>query len=323
MPSKLIFERAFDLNPATGLLESYWEERWPISRLIEMYMRNPVFFSVSYLNDPHGLQGNALLIDWLHPYLPETLRDARIDGGAVTYIGVDTGSGGTGKDPDFCAGVRLEKIGQRGFLTDKFNKRFPLEDQAQFIEDWITAHPADFVWVEDITTRGYVWKDLTKVVNKGSGTRHTIQIWTPDKKLDKLTRYLSIAPRFESAQIMIPGVLVNGKLEIHPDWQDFVSEWTAVPSGHDDLLDAAYLSILKAFGDAEVVGFIIDVMDSTRREVRGEICERSAHLAYGKPLSECGRCMMERVMQDAEARLREADEDDELPIGSYHRGLFH
>jgi len=319
----MIFERAFEVND-DGFLESYWEERWPVKRLIEMYTRNPVFFSVSYLNDPHGLQGNALLLDWLHPFLPETLAQAREEHGmGVTYIGVDTGSGGTGKDPDFCAGVKLEKIGQRGFLTEKFNKRLPLETQGQFIEDWVARVDHDFLWVEDNTTRGYVWKDLQHNVNDGKGSKHNFQIWVPDRKMDKITRYLSIAPRYEASQIMVPGLVINGKLEIHPDWQDFISEWTSVPTGHDDLLDAAYLCILKGFGESEVVGFIMDAFAGAVDKAGDQVCDRSAHLAFGKPMNECARCMIEAAIRIVGERLDAGDDDDMLPIGAEHHGLFH
>lgn len=320
MPSQLIFERAFEFNEQ-GILESYWEERWPIIKLLEMYERNPVFFSVSYLNDPYGLQGNALLSEWLHFYLPEDLQAARSEGHVITTsIAIDTGSGGTGKDPDYSAGTKLERIGNRGFFTEKFNTRQPLELQAQYIEDWITrVHGADFLWVEDITALGYVWKDFQHV-NKGAGSRHALQIWTPDKKMDKITRYLSVAPRFEAAQILIPGILSGGKVVVHPDWQDFASEWGAVPTGHDDILDTAYLNIYKLFGDSEVVGFFINEVRDAVQEHKGEKCERSAHVAFGRPIMECTRCGMELIA--AQINERDSPEQEEA-IGTSLRGIFH
>lgn len=323
MSSRMIFERAFDFDEE-GYLTSYWEERWPIAKLLEMYFKNPVFFSVSYLNDPHGLQGNVLLVEWLKPYLPETLEGAREanGGGGIVTTGVDTGSGGTGKDPDYCAAVQLEKIGNRGFLIEKFNKRLPLEKQAQYIEDWISVHPTDFLWVEDITAKGYVWKDLQHNINGGAGSKHNFQIWTVDRKLDKQTRFLGMAPRFEAGQIMIPGYVNGaGELAVHPDWQDFYLEWSSFPAKHDDLLDAAWLAIAKSFGESEVVSFVMDKSFVMYRDIKGgELCVNAAHVARGKPITECGRCMINRIVENE----REAEvEDREFSIGRPSSGLFH
>jgi phage terminase large subunit-like protein len=319
--SQLIFERAFEFGD-DGILESYWEARWPIRKLLEMYERNPVFFSVSYLNDPFGLQGNALLSEWLHFYLPEDLEVARNEGRAITTsIAIDTGSGGTGKDPDYSAGTKLERIGDRGFFTEKFNTRQPLELQAQYIEDWITrVRGADLLWVEDISTQGYVWKDFQHV-NKGAGSRHAIQIWQPPKKMDKMTRYLSVAPRFEAAQILLPGMLAGGKVVVHPDWQDFASEWGAVPTGHDDILDTAYVNVFKQFGDTEVVGFIIDVIRGVQEQHKGDRCESNAHAMFGRPIGECTRCTMNLAMSWANDRMVNEEQVDS--IGAPLVGLFH
>lgn len=321
MSSQLIFERAFEFGD-DGVLASYWEDRWPIRKLLEMYERNPVFFSVSYLNDPFGLQGNALLTEWLHFYLPEDLAAARAEGHVITTsISVDTGSGGTGKDPDYSAATKLERIGDRGFFTHKMNTRQPLELQAQYIEDWITrVGGADFLWVEDISTQGYVWKDFQHV-NGGAGSKHAIQIWQPPKKMDKMTRYLSVAPRFEAKQILLPGILSGGKVICHPDWQDFASEWGAVPTGHDDILDTAYVNIFKQFGDSEVVGFIMEAVRGVLEAHKGDICERSAHVAHGRPIQECVRCSMDLAISQANDRMT-ADEEEQS-IGTPLAGLFH
>jgi len=255
----LIYERAIHVDEETGELRSYWPEYWPLERLAERWrILGSGAFAASYQNDPTALQGNALERDWLTFYLPDELEAAReaagVERGQI-IAGVDPARGGTGRHADYFAAVLGELIDNTLFLIDNFNRRLPIEHQAQFLEDWLTARGGILYGViEDTSARGYVWNDLQNV-NGGAGSRYN---WIIEKVQgrgavgSKEMRFLAMAPRFKSGQVRIPGRRLNsGQLDPAPAWETFVQQWCAFPGGHDDLLDAAYWCQYAAFAKAQ------------------------------------------------------------------------
>ncbi len=255
--AKLIFEQAIHTNPVTGEVESYWPERWPLHLLgKELESNGTAFFTVSYQNDPSALEGNCLKRDWIHFYLPadlEAARNAENTKKGARYAAIDPTRGGDeSADLDFCGGVVAERLGNRAFLVAKLNRRLKIEDQAQTFEDWLQIYDPDFVAIEDVSSRGYVYTEMSSTVNAGQGSRFTFEIVKPQSKAaggDKQMRFLSMSPRFENSQVLVPGYREegSGEITVHPDWDDFLSQWTSFPSGHDDLLDATYWALYLAF----------------------------------------------------------------------------
>lgn len=303
---RLIYERALHMDPVTGQLSSYWPERWPLPLLAkELIGMGSAFFAAAYLNDPSALEGALLKADWLHPYLPEELRIARAEAGVhrgTVHCGIDPTQGGIDGDPDFCAGVAVEVINHRGYLIDFFLKRLPIDKQAQYFEDWLDLMRPSFTVIEDTTSKGYVYNALAHQVNEGSGTKHAITIEKPQGRNaigNKQVRFMSMAPRFENAQVRVPGIQAGTEIILDPRWEPWLSQWRSFPSGHDDGLDAAYWATFSAFRiDPGLSVSKVPVDRETSEvlrhhpELSGVLCERPAHIKYMQPITDCIRCML-------------------------------
>jgi len=304
---RLIYERALHVDEATGRITSYWPERWPLHLLAkELIGMGSAFFAAAYQNDPSALEGSLLKANWLHPYLGSELeahrRSLGVEHGTI-HCGIDPTQGGIDGDPDFCAGIAVEVLEHRGYLIDFFLKKLRIEDQAQYFEDWLTFQSPSFTIIEDTTSKGYVYNALAHQVNSGTGTKHAITIEKPQGRNaigNKQVRFMSMAPRFENAQVRVPGLQVGSEIILDPRWEPWFTQWRSFPSGHDDGLDAAYWAIFSGFridpgASASKLPTGTDTparVDSTNPKLVGILCEREAHLAFGKPISECIRCML-------------------------------
>ncbi len=252
----LVYERAIHVDEETGELSSYWPEYWPLEVLAERWRAlGSGAFAASYQNDPSALQGNLLQADWLTYYPPEELDALRASADTTTRIaGVDPTRGGQGRGADYFACVLGELHDGKLYLTDFFNKRLPVDHAAQFLEDWLKARGGiTYGVIEDISARGYVWNDLQNV-NDGRGSAYNWLIERVQSRAavgSKEMRFLAMAPRFRAGQVKVPGAYTaNHTLTIDPRWAPFFQQWTSFPSGHDDLLDAAYWCQYGAFTHA-------------------------------------------------------------------------
>jgi phage terminase large subunit-like protein len=250
MAGKLIYQAA--LYPdEEGNLQSYWPERFSVEELINTArVIGSLNFAVSYQNDPSGLGGNFLKYDWLHYYLPEDLADARkrhgVERGWLS-AGIDPTFGGEGSDPDFMSIFVIEVCGNEGFAVAHLNVRMGVQSQGARIHSFLAPLRPSRVQLEEVAKNGYVYNDLKNHVRSNL----PIQVVRPETNMkgNKQVRFMQMAPRFETAQVRIPGRMDGGNLVAHHDWLDFVTAWTAFPAGHDDLLDAAYWAIHGAFQD--------------------------------------------------------------------------
>lgn len=295
--ARLIHEVAIHVTE-DGELESYWPEQWPMETLARRWRKlGSAAFAAGYQNDPSALEGNALKVDWVQFYLPEQLERAREEAGiphGSRFVGIDPTRGGSGRDPDFTGGCVGERIGNRGFLLDFMNRRIAIERQAQAVEDWISLwEPLTLCVFEDTSAKGYVWNDLQQV-NDGEGSRYP---WVIEKAQGrnavgaKEQRIMSMAPRFESGQVLVPGILTAaGEIVVDPRWEPWLHQWAAFPSGHDDMMDATYWCVFAMFGKTAPGGFGKLPTSRATLATPGILCEREAHLAYGKPVSQCPRC---------------------------------
>jgi phage terminase large subunit-like protein len=256
----VIFERAIKRNPETQELESYWPERWPMDLLIaELIGSGSAFFAASYMNDPSALEGNSLKVKWLHPYTDTELdmarKTANIDRGFV-WCGLDPSVGGDSTNPDYFGMVSLEVIMNKGYLLDYRFDRLSVDEQAQSVEEWLTTQMPDRVFLEEVSSRGYVYRDLVTRVNSGTGSLWPIEVRKPQAARDKggkKIRFQAMAARFQNGQIKVPGILAKkGEIRIDPRWNPFVNQWRTFPAGHDDILDACYWAQYEAFADVQV-----------------------------------------------------------------------
>lgn len=255
--AKLIFETAFNLDPGTGRIHSYWPQRYPLRLLIaKKHEIGTPFFAAGYQNDPSGLEGNCLNVDWLHYYLPEELRVIRLDHPKSGFIriGIDIIQGGEGDNPDFLALCATLILNSKAYLLDFLLTRSTVKEQSNHIKTFCSKHNPDLVILEDLSAKGYAYTDLTEGPNP---LRYPIVVRVP-RSISKRDRFLAMGARFENGQILVPGVLNSSGIVVnHPTWESLILQWRSFPSGHDDLLDAVYWSIDDAFGSGNAVGVSI------------------------------------------------------------------
>ena len=306
--ARLIYERALHVDPVSGDISSYWPERWPLHLLAkELISMGSAFFAAAYQNDPSALEGSLLKANWLHPYLPSELEIARHEANitrGTIHCGIDPTQGGIDGDPDFCSGVAVEIIGHRGFLVNFFLKKLRIEDQGQYFEDWLDMQKPSFTIIEDTTSKGYVYNALANQVNGGMGTKHAITIEKPQGRNaigNKQMRFMSMAPRFENAQVRVPGLQVGADVILDPRWEPWFTQWRSFPSGHDDGLDAAYWAVFSGFRIdpgisvskvADAANLHPERIAATSPLIAGKLCDHTAHIAFGQPVSKCIRCML-------------------------------
>jgi phage terminase large subunit-like protein len=256
----MIFEKALYRDQETGEVKSYWPERWPVPTLLdELFESGSAFFAASYMNDPSALEGNSLKVKWLHAYTETELqaarKEARVDRGPV-WCGLDPSIGGGSTDPDYFGMFSIEVLNNKGYCRDFFFDRLSVDDQGQAVEDWLDTQMPHLAILEEVSSRGYVFKDLTTQVNGGLGSKWPIEVRKPQAARDKggkKIRFQAMAARFQNGQIKIPGILgKNNQIAIDPRWNAFVNQWRTFPSGHDDILDGCYWAAYEAFVD--VVG---------------------------------------------------------------------
>lgn len=313
MPPRLIFEQAISRD-ADGNLTSYWPEKWPLNALAKLYFEgDPVFFAASYQNSPYSAEGDTLKAEWIHTYTPEELVQARAAAGVsrgVVSVGVDTASGGE-ENGDWSCGVAVERIGRFGFLTNILLLKVRLEVQAEKIEQWMEFVDPDFITIEDMASKGYVYGAFAQL-NGGRGSRFPIHIEKPQGRAaigNKEARFLTMAPRFEFAQIRVPaGKASSGGASVHPDWLEWWIQWTTFPGNHDDALDATFWAVQRIFRDAIAVGIVADssgkvLTQSDEERILTEqikqliLCDRRHHRGYGKSVDDCENCQLNSALK--------------------------
>lgn len=329
--AKLIFRRALEVNEDTGEVTSYWPDLWPLSALAREYkaVGGAQYFSPSYMCDPSSLGGNYLQSDWLYFYLPGEIEMARAEAGidrGVVYGGVDPSGGGDSADLDYCAMMAGERIGNTLFMRSYKAGRWPLAEQAQIIDMWMDTIQPDITVIEEASSRGFVYTELTSRVNDGQGTRWPFIIERPKGSGigAKVVRFLAMAARSRVGQIRFPGVIgPGGEVTADPRWQHFITQWLSFPAGHDDGLDAGYWCQYGAFAFEPAAGIVIAPDRITHVVDTGLRCERLAHVAFHQPLESCPRCYTEwQAIQQAEAD-REQIAAAESDYNSTRYGLSH
>lgn len=284
--AKLLFETAFHVDEEDNLV-SYWPERWPVPRLTDFLREGTAFFAASYMNDPTALEGNSLKTAWLHPYSRAELEAARaelrVDRGIV-WCGLDPSIGGKeASNLDFFGMFSIEILGSRGYCKDFHFDRLQLDEQGQAVETWLDMQEPDMVILEEGSSKGYVFNELMTQVNDGRGTKWPVQVRHAQGSRDrggKHIRLQKMAARFQNRQLLVPGEFSGRELIISPSWAPFVNQWRAFPTGHDDILDAAYWAQYEAFElplaagrskppPSEAESIIADTIIATPRQKRG------------------------------------------------------
>lgn len=261
MPS-LLFETAIKMTEE-GEPYSYWPDKWPVSRLMQrLRSSGSAFFAASYMNDPSALEGNSLKVSWLHTYTQGELEAYRAEFNVprgVVWCGIDPSIGGKeANNLDYFAMFSIEVLGNKGFCKDFYFDRLEIDEQGERVEWWLDTQRPDRVILEEQSSRGYVHNTLTTQINDGLGSKWPIEVRQAQGSKDKggkRIRLQKMAARFENQQLRIPAEMMpNGELVVSPHWAAFVNQWRTFPSGHDDILDAAYWAQYEAFDFAMPFG---------------------------------------------------------------------
>lgn len=303
--AKLIFQRALVVQP-DGSVDSYWPELWPLEKLAREYQAvgGAQYFSPSYMCDPSSLGGNYLNSEWLHLYLPEDLENARLEAGIPVghvFGGIDPAPGGDSAGLDYCAMMGGERIGNRLYMRSYKAGRWPLGEQAQIIDAWMDAIQPVLVAIEESSSRGFVYTELTSRVRDGQGTPWPFLIDRPKGTGAgaKLVRFMAMSARCRVGQILVPGILSNGEIIPDPRWSTFHDQWRGYPAGHDDILDAFYWCQEIAFRFDPAAGIIVPPQSWAPSAPIEVLCERTAHVAYGQTINKCIRCYADWLVEEA------------------------
>lgn len=230
--------------------ESEWDvlfpEEWPIKRLLEDRLSDPVTFDRERMNDIAGMVGNFLKYDWLKFYLPYKEGDAETappENKLIIFHGVDPAIAESETADYFgFARVGVNPLNGLIYVLSLHHERLDFASQIEFITRFGNADAPMAIAIE---TDGY------QAVLKQRLMDLTVLpvIEAPSKGKDKATRMYALQPNLINGRVLFPGQrLPNGEITYHDNISEFLKqEYLAFPnSEHDDRLDA----LEKAIGAA-------------------------------------------------------------------------
>lgn len=227
-----------------GDYEVLWPEVWDIKTLLmDRQQTGSIIFDREKQNDPSGMKGELLNVDWLHYFKWKNLPTKDI----TFYIGGDL------------AISKEEQADETVFVLMGYEKK----NRRVYIIDFVKGK-WDFPTQNKKLIGAYnTWSDrgmrATKVILENNvyqaalAQNIAVTTWIPavgrrtDK--DKVTKMLSVSPHFENKSVLM--------LKSETNWMpEFRQQWTHFPFGkHDDMLDAVALVVLElALGGNSVLG---------------------------------------------------------------------
>lgn len=212
-------------DPETHQLVSYWQQYWPVERLLEEKesLGSPLF-SCAYQNDISGLlEGNIFRGPFDHfKTLPEGHR-------YTTKMGVDLASS-TKERADYTSRVTVaqdicqHECGSRGmfYVLSAYRDRRE-SHHADFVKDGFDAYPEiGLVIVESQQFQSTLVQEVME-------TYPQIPIEGKKADTDKTTRARAVAAKYEGHKVL-HHISLRGTA--------FETELLSFPKGHDDLIDA-------------------------------------------------------------------------------------
>jgi predicted phage terminase large subunit-like protein len=227
--------------------------------LLDRLQTGSILFDREKQNDPSGMKGQFLNVDWLHYYDWKEIPDF---GSLVFYAGVDLAiSEKETADQTVICLVGYERLRRRVFLIDFKVGRWDFPTQLKEIQkaytEWgqMGMRPIKVV-IEDNAYQKAMAQQIASTTWIPAIGRRT------DK--DKISKMLSVSPHFENMSVLIRKSELNGMPE-------FRKEWTQFPfAKHDDMLDAAAIIILElALGGTSTLG----VIDPEEMDAIAEDCD--------------------------------------------------
>jgi predicted phage terminase large subunit-like protein len=209
---------------ADGVLESYWEEHWPIVALQDKRIElGSALYSCAYLNDISGLmEGNVFRKQWFQYFtqLPE--------GQAYTIrMGIDLASSEKER-ADYTARAVVAEDQRGNFYVLSVYRDKRETGHASFINDGYMAYPGmGLVNCEAQAFQSTLIQEVMRDYPR-------IPIAGQKQDNDKVTRARAVAAKYEAHKVWHHESLRDS---------DFEREQLSFPKGHDDMIDAEGLAM--------------------------------------------------------------------------------
>ena len=227
-----------------GKSEVLWPEVWDIKTLLlNRQQAGSILFDREKQNDPSGMKGQFLNVDWLQYYDWKNLPVQDL----TFYIGGDLAISEDEKaDWTVFILVGYDRRNRRIFLIDFVSGHWDFPKQNKELikayEKWAAeGMRASKVVLEDNAYQAALAQNIAATTWIPAIGRKTLK--------DKVSKMMSITTHFENGSVL----LRKGDLHGMPE---FRKEWAQFPYGeHDDRLDAVALVILElALGGINVLG---------------------------------------------------------------------
>ena len=235
-----------------------WPEKWGIETLLmDRQATGSILFDREKQNDPSGMKGEFLNVDWLHYYKWQDLPPVNE---LIFYIGGDLAISEKEKADDtvFVLAAYHDKQRKIYVVEFKYGKwDFPTQQKKlrEAYEEWAAlGMRASKVILEN------------NVYQAALAQQVAITTWIPaiGRRTDtnKVIKMTSISSHFENKSVLLRKGDLHGMPEFRKEWNQFPY------AAHDDKLDALAIVVLEiALGGMGVLGVADpDASLSTRRE---------------------------------------------------------
>ena len=222
-----------------------WPEVWDIKKLlIDRQQAGSIMFDREKQNDPSGMKGQYLNIDWLQYYdfneLPDDL---------TYYIGVDLAISEKEKADETCiALVGYQSKRRKVYLIEIRHGRW----------DFPTAYGKICTAYDEWSKAGMraVEVLIENNVYQAAMAQHIADsTWIPAVGVltvkDKITKMTALAPHFENGSVLLRKTEMLGMPEFRNQWAQFPF------AEHDDMLDSVAIAVTRlTLGSISTVGLI-------------------------------------------------------------------
>lgn len=207
---------------------SYWEEVWPVAKLIQMRQRNPATFDCTYMQDVGGLlSGDVFQRRWFKRLAYEELPP----GDYTVRMGVDLASSERER-ADFTACVITAENAETGnyYVLDAFRAKM-----AAGHGEWINGHYENPPWGRPITTVLIENQQFqSTLVAEMQRDYPKMMIVGVRADTDKRTRAAVTAEKYRMGKVFHVKHLKDSEFE---------RELLGFPKGHDDWVDSCGYSM--------------------------------------------------------------------------------
>jgi len=202
--------------------KALWPARFSLKKLEEIKNEiGSIIFNCQYLNDPSGLRGQLLKLDWLQ-YYDVAPPDMRI------YQGVDLAISERA-EADYTVICTIGVDAQNNiYVLDFYRDKLSFPMQVKAIHVQAEIHKPLKIAIESNAYQKAMSQQLRQM--------SMLPVVETKTTKDKITRMIALSPHFE-----------NGRIRIKKDMTELIDEYLKFPRGeHDDMLDALEIAVRSA-----------------------------------------------------------------------------